>query len=270
MMKKKPKKAHRKKTKSKKMQKKALLLLKAGLILAFLPFGLSHNYRFSMSTAMHENKNEKVLKGVDISVWNDPDLSKIQADFIIVKASGGNHYVSETFQDQIQQALALHKNIGIYHFAKEKNSDSDPAEEARHFYKTVIPYIGKAAFFLDFEVEDENADAWCSSFLKTFYKLSGQKAGLYTYLSMLESQSWDLCANQYPLWLAYYPLNDGLLDHQNPETFLLEWKNAGGWDRVSLWQYGIGKIAGYDKDIDLDFFFGDEKDWQELCRSLYY
>lgn len=270
MAKKKRTRTVRKKTKSKKLKKRYVFLLKAGLILAFLPFGLSHNYRFSMNEHNESMNQEKVLKGVDISVWNDPNLANIQADFVIVKASGGNHYVSETFNEQIQQAIALNKNIGIYHFAKEKNPGSNPEEEARHFYKTVIPYIGKAAFFLDFEVEDKNADDWCSKFLETFYKLSGQKAGLYTYLSMLESQSWEKCANNYPLWLAYYPVDDALLDHQNPESFLLEWKNAGGWDKVSLWQYGIGRIAGYDKDIDLDFFFGDEKDWQKLCDSLYY
>ena len=73
-----------------------------------------------------------MLYGIDISHWqNGLDLSKIMADFIIIKATEGIKFVDSKCDHFYQQAKSLNKLLGFYHFARPQN---DAIQEARFFY----------------------------------------------------------------------------------------------------------------------------------------
>jgi GH25 family lysozyme M1 (1,4-beta-N-acetylmuramidase) len=57
------------------------------------------------------------LDGIDISKWQgDINLSKVPCDFVIVKATQANNYVNPYFTKKVDEALALNKLVGVYHY----------------------------------------------------------------------------------------------------------------------------------------------------------
>ena len=79
------------------------------------------------------------MNGIDISRWNTVDLSKIECDFVIVKATQGTSFVSPTYKQQITQAESLGKLLGVYHYA----SSGGAVAEAEHFLDTSIRMTGR-------------------------------------------------------------------------------------------------------------------------------
>ena len=58
------------------------------------------------------------MNGIDISKWQKGiNLAAVPCDFVIVKATQGVSYTSPEFHNQISQAQALGKLIGVYHYA---------------------------------------------------------------------------------------------------------------------------------------------------------
>ena len=58
------------------------------------------------------------MNGIDISKWQKGiNLAAVPCDFVIVKATQGVNYTSPEFKNQISQAQALDKLIGVYHYA---------------------------------------------------------------------------------------------------------------------------------------------------------
>lgn len=56
------------------------------------------------------------LNGIDISSYQKGiDLTKVPADFVIVKTTQGTGYVNPDASRAITQALAAGKRVGIYH-----------------------------------------------------------------------------------------------------------------------------------------------------------
>ena len=74
------------------------------------------------------------LKGIDISKWQTGiDLSKVDCDFVIVKATEGIGYVDRKCDSFYQQAKRLGKKLGFYHFARPRN---DAVRENNQWIKT--------------------------------------------------------------------------------------------------------------------------------------
>ena len=79
------------------------------------------------------------LQGVDVSSWNTGiDLSKVPFDFVIVKASQGTQYVSESCDSQVQQAISLGKLWGFYHYVDGSGAQA----EADFFVDNCSGYFG--------------------------------------------------------------------------------------------------------------------------------
>ena len=93
-----------------------------------------------------------MLKGIDISHHQKGlDLSKIDCDFVIIKATEGIGYVDECCDGFFQQGLKLGKKLGFYHFARPVN---DAVKEAQFFYNNTKNYFHHAIPVLDWEMED--------------------------------------------------------------------------------------------------------------------
>ena len=92
------------------------------------------------------------LDGIDISGWNpDIDLSKVSADFVIIKATEGTSYTSDTYQAQASAALTAGDLIGFDHFYSATSGSA--TDQANYFTSAISSYIGSAALVLDWEAD---------------------------------------------------------------------------------------------------------------------
>ena len=80
------------------------------------------------------------LNGIDISGYQaNIDLSKVAADFVIVKATEGISYVSPVCDHQYQQAKKLGKLLGVYHYAHPEYNSA--ISEVDFFVKNIKGYL---------------------------------------------------------------------------------------------------------------------------------
>ena len=89
-----------------------------------------------------------MLKGTDIASYQSGmDCSKIEADFVIVKATQGTSYTNPYFAKHYSQAVAAGKLVGAYHYA----SGGDANAEADFFLRIVGHRAGDCVLCLDWE-----------------------------------------------------------------------------------------------------------------------
>ena len=200
------------------------------------------------------------LKGIDISKWQSSlNLSKIDFDFVIIKATEGKSYVDPYCDKFFQKALSMNKKLGVYHFA---NNPSNTAEqEANWFINNTKGYIGKAIPVLDWESKDTSNVAWALEWLERVEKAYGCKPMIYMSQSVVNRHDWSkVVAGNYGLWVAKY--RDYVADYN------YDMSNAGSkpevkyWKFYAIWQWtSSGRLNGYNGNLDLDEFYGDESAW---------
>ena len=207
-----------------------------------------------------------MMNGIDISAYQTGiDLSKVPCDFVICKATGGTGFVSADFKRQIEQALALGKCAGAYHFALDGFVNTTPEAEAKHFLNTVKPYIGKIALALDWEADAVNLGAaWAKRWLDYVYEQTGIRAMIYMSKGVASSDAWAEVAKNHALWVAQYA--DG--NRQNGYN-ADPWgeKNVGNWGtNITIRQYtSSGYLDGWDDNLDLNLAYIDRAAWDKLC-----
>ena len=204
-----------------------------------------------------------VMRGIDISKWQSGiDLSAVNADFVIVKATEGIGYVDKSCDGFFQKALSLGKKLGFYHFARPTN---DPVREADFFYENCKGYFGKAIPILDWEAENKSDVAWAKRWLDEVYRLSGVKPVIYMSESVANAYNWSSVANaDYGLWVAKYRDN-------NPD-YNYNMANAGSRPKVKCWKFycmwqwtSTGRLNGYSGNLDCNVFYGDGTTWDKYA-----
>ena len=201
------------------------------------------------------------MKGIDISRWqSDLDISKIECDFVIVKATQSTDYVSPEFKKQIEQAISLGKLVGVYHYA----GGGGVQAEADHFLATVKDYIGKAILCLDWEGEQNpnfKNPTYAMMWLDYVKNTTGVLPFIYMSKSVCRQYSWDA---SYPLWCAQYP------DHEITGYQEYPWtdnKGFGAWSEPQIFQYtGTGRLEGYGGNLDLDKAYISPLVWKEYAK----
>lgn len=200
-----------------------------------------------------------VMRGIDISKWQSGiDLSAVNADFVIVKATEGIGYVDKSCDGFFQKALSLGKKLGFYHFARPTN---DPVREADFFYNNCRGYFGKGIPILDWESGNTSNVAWAKRWLDRVYQLSGVKPVIYMSESVVNANNWSaVAAADYGLWVAKYRDN-------NPD-YNYNMANAGSRPKVKWWKFycmwqwtSTGRLNGYGGYLDCDVFYGDQSTW---------
>ena len=203
------------------------------------------------------------LKGIDISKWQTGiDLSKVDCDFVIVKATEGIGYVDRKCDSFYQQAKRLGKKLGFYHFARPRN---DAVREAQYFYNNTKNYFGEAIPILDWEAENKSDVAWAKRWLDEVYRLSGVKPVIYMSESVANAYNWSSVANaDYGLWVAKYRDN-------NPD-YNYNMANAGSRPKVKWWKFycmwqwtSSGRLNGYNGNLDCNVFYGDGTTWDKYA-----
>lgn len=199
------------------------------------------------------------LNGIDISNWQSGiDAGKVDADFIICKATEGTGYVSPVCDKQYQAAKKAGKLLGVYHYA----NGGDYKKEADYFLKNIKGYIGEAILCLDWESTNNpkfnsgNDKTWVRNWCDYVYEQTGVKPLVYVsaaYRSLVNG------IGDYGLWIAQYANNNQTGYQDSP------W-NEGAYS-CAIRQYSShGRISGYSGDLDLDKFYGDKTAWKKYAN----
>lgn len=205
------------------------------------------------------------LKGIDISKWQDGiDISKIEADFVIVKATEGIGYVDSCCDKFFQAAKGANKLVGFYDFARPSN---DPTKEADYFYQNTKNYFGKAIPILDWESGNTSNVAWALTWLNRIYALSGVRPMIYMSESVVNSYNWDPVAKaNYGLWVARY--RDYGVDYNYDMSNAGQKPSVRHWNGYAMWQWtSSGRLNGYSGNLDCDEFYGDASTWNKYACS---
>ncbi|WP_334804471.1 GH25 family lysozyme [Lacticaseibacillus paracasei] len=208
------------------------------------------------------------LNGIDVSSNNyGIDVSRVPADFAIVKATEGTGYVNPQFQTNAQQTLSSGKKLGIYHFLNA----GDPIPQAEAFVKQVRPYIGKAVLVLDFEdtnyskVQNANGVVNAKRWLDYVYQQTGVRPWIYMSLSAENGLSWpaNVIAN-YGIWIAQYNSYNPVYGYQPRDLF----GSIKQWPSMTAFQYSsMGYLSGWGQNLDLSVFYGDRNTWDKYAAA---
>ena len=204
------------------------------------------------------------LKGIDIASHQAGiDISAIDADFVIVKVSGGTWYENPYWREMADETLASGKLLALYHYACEGDTEPGGREEAEYFWERAKDYRGKFIPILDWEAHATAMPVWyAKDFLDRIAELSGATPWFYGYAKNIDSTDYSDISD-YPLWMASYLYRyDGAGFIDDPDNI---W-TTGAWDHMVAYQYtSTGDIDGYDGNIDLSVFYGDEAYWKRFC-----
>lgn len=203
-----------------------------------------------------------MLKGIDISKWQAGiDLTKIDTDFVICKATEGVGYTDPYCDLYYQEARRLNKKVGIYHFARPDLGNTAEAE-ADYFVKETLGYQKEAILILDWESGNLGNITWAQAWLDQVYQKTGVKPLIYMSASVMRNYDWSsVVKDNYGLWVANYGVNNGLANDGVFNTYPLKY-----WSFYALWQYtSVGRLSGYNENLDLNYFNGDRTAWDKYA-----
>lgn len=208
---------------------------------------------------------KKTLNGIDIASHQAGiDISKVKADFVIVKVSGGAHYINPYWKDWANKVLKSGKLLGLYHYACEDDSESGGKTEAEFFLKQVKGFEGKAVMCLDWEAHAQSMPvSYAKAWLDTVAKATGSTPMFYGYASYINSCDHS-AIKKYPLWMASY-----LNRYEWGKGYVADPDNTwdtGSWNGMKCYQYASTRyIDGYDGRLDCNVFYGTKEDWMALA-----
>ena len=206
------------------------------------------------------------MNGIDISGWQKGiDLSKVPADFVIIKATQGTTYVNSDCDRAYQQAKKAGKLLGVYHYF----SGGDPVAEADFYLKNIAGYLNEAILVLDWE-GNENAKfnqgpAVAKPFLDRVAEKTGVRPLIYMSKSVCRAHDWSAVASKYALWVAQYADDNPTGYQPNPWT---DNNGYGAWNGPVIFQYSsCGRLAGYNDDLDINIAYMDAAAWKAYAKG---
>ena len=202
------------------------------------------------------------MRGIDISIYQRGlDLSKIDFDFAIIKATEGTELVQDTCDPWVQQCIQLGKRWGFYHFC----AGGDPIAEADFFVDNTKNYFGHGISVLDYEAYGRFGTAKAKQFLDRVYERTGVRCLVYMSRSVIKEEDWSQIACNHPLWVAQYANNDTTGYQDNP---WLQAGDFGPWASPAIHQYtSHGRLAGWGKNLDLDKAHITAEAWDTLAAG---
>ena len=208
------------------------------------------------------------LRGIDIANYQKTlDITKIVADFVIIKVSEGTHYVNPSFEKHYKQASQSNKLIGFYHYSNGKDAKS----EADYFLKNIGSKIGTGILCLDWEGQNNSLFgrgkdvSWCRAFADRIYEKTGIRIFIYMSKSVCREHNWSAVAVNCYLWVAQYKNYNKTGYQTNPWT---DSKGYGAWKSPTIFQYtSSGRLNNYSGNLDLDIAYISKEQWKEYATS---
>lgn len=199
------------------------------------------------------------LNGIDISNWQAGiNLDAVPADFVIVKATEGTHYISPDWTRQYRQAKNGNKLVGLYHFA---NGGNVPAE-ADFFLNTIgRDKIGECMLVLDWE-KDNNPSFGANDYnwVKHWCDYVQSKTGVQPVIYVMQSAMNAVKNAGYPLWVAQYA-------NYTPTGYQSVPWNEGAYGCLMRQYSAAGRLPGYSANLDLNKFYGDRAAWNRQAGN---
>jgi len=184
-------------------------------------------------------------------------------DAVIIKISEGLTYINPLANAQYQAVKQAGKKIGFYHFIV---GGLDSRRQAEYFYNNAKNYLNEpgAILVLDWEKGPGYPNLTGNepkAFLDRLYELTGKRGLLYMSTSdfLSANYNWSDIKNDYGLWIAGYPYNNGaaytqdLQNWANNSQLYFANKKYDGYT-VAMWQYDS---VPYDRSV----FYGDGNAW---------
>lgn len=198
------------------------------------------------------------MQGIDISAWQAGiDLAKVPCDFVIVKATQGTVYVSESCDAQVQQAISLGNPFGFYHYVGGEGAQA----EADFFIDNCAGYFGKGIPCIDWESAD-NAAWGNTDYLRQLVQRVIDRTGVKPLIyASASSFPWDVAqALDCGAWVAQYADNNATGYQNTP------W-NEGAYE-CAIRQYSShGSLDGYPGYLDLDKAYMDADAWAKYVGA---
>lgn len=204
------------------------------------------------------------MTGIDISHYQQTiDISSIDADFIICKATQGISYLDPKMSSFISAIKLNNKLLGLYHFA---DGNYTGEQEAQWFVQNISPYIGEAILFLDWESDAIYSGAsYAKEFCNTVYSLTKVKPIIYGSYSVVSSTPiWGDFAESYPYaWVAQY--GDNPERHGYVDTSGYSPRVVGSFNEIMLQYSSNTFLDGYSGRLDADICYIDLQEWEKLA-----
>lgn len=190
----------------------------------------------------------RVYEGIDVSGWQgEIDFSQVKnsgIDFVYIKSSEGQNTVDSYFRRNYEGARSNGLNIGFYHYVRARTTE-EAILEAEHFANTIAGTVPTCKLAMDFEnfgnLSISEINEIAKVFLERVQELTNKEMIIYSNTSSARTIfSWEL-ANEYPLWVAQYYVN-------NPS-------DNGKWSVWEGFQYtDRGTVPGINGYVDRDRF----------------
>lgn len=199
------------------------------------------------------------MNGIDVSSWQAGiDLSKVPADFVIVKTTQGNWYVSPNADQQYQSAKKAGRLLGIYHYIDGRGG---AAGEVDFFIKNCKNYIHEALIAVDWEAED-NSQWGNEGYLEEVVRLIKQKTGVTPLIYSMQSRYAQVKAvadrQNAGLWIAQY-------GSMEPTGYQAHPWNEGAYSCAIRQYSSTGRLPGWGGNLDLNLAYMDRSAWQKYA-----
>lgn len=199
------------------------------------------------------------LRGIDIASHQAGlSIGSVDTDFVIVKATQGTTYTNPYCATWVEDAIALGKCVGVYHYIGGGNANN----EIDFFVNSIKNWIGNVMICLDWE-SYQNSSWRDESYLEACIKRVIEKAGVIPviYASKEAPFPWDLCKKyNCGTWVAQYANMNKTGWHDTP------W-NENSYSCTIRQYSSCGNIYGYNGNLDLNKFYGDRDAWKKYCKS---
>lgn len=195
--------------------------------------------------------SDVLYDGIDISAWqNGVDFEEVKNagyDVVYIKASQGTDYIDPYLQNYYSQAKENGLQVGFYHFLTAKNV-TEAINEADFFSYVISGTTPDCKLAMDFEelsgLSNDEVNAIARAFLERVEERTGKEMVIYTDASNAINVYDISIANDYPLWIAEYGVEEPV--------------DNGKWTAWVGFQYtSKGNVPGISGVVDLDKFTED-------------
>lgn len=189
-----------------------------------------------------------MLRGIDISKWQNTSAVDLGQDFVIVKATEGVGYVDPTCDTKYQYAKSKGKLLGVYDFARPDLGGA--IAEANFFVDNTAGYwqAKEAILVLDWEAGNTRDVSWALTWLRHVRDRTGVKPLIYMSASVVSSADWSPVVNEdFGLWIAGYPNKYNVTNPPTPADGEMPY-DTSPWGFAAIWQY-TSSAGTLDRDV---------------------
>ena len=195
-----------------------------------------------------EPSSDNIYNGIDVSNYQrNIDYEKVRMagiEVVYIKATEGQTITDAYLRQNYENAKANGLKIGFYHFVRATNN-SQAIAEAEYFAKVISGMTADCRLAMDFEVfgslTNEEVNEISFTFLRKVEELTEKEMVIYSNTYSARTVFSQELANQYPLWVAEYEVNEP--------------QNNGKWNTWIGFQYtDKGIIDGINGYVDRDRF----------------